>query len=76
MFSEVAVSVFGIYFKLQSFVFMPIFGLTNAMVPIVAYNYGARKRDRILQWNRELFQTFSGQSGRSNTTYFNGLFYG
>ena len=49
MFSEVAVSVFGIYFKLQSFVFMPIFGLTNAMVPIVAYNYGARKRDRILQ---------------------------
>ena len=46
--NEVAVSVFGVYFKLQSFVFMPVFGLTNGMVPIVAYNYGARHRDRIL----------------------------
>ncbi len=46
-FSETAVAVFGVYFKLQSFVFMPIFGLTNGLVPIVAYNYGARKRTRI-----------------------------
>ena len=40
-------AVFGIYFKLQSFVFMPVFGLNNGMVPIVAYNFGARKKDRI-----------------------------
>ena len=40
-------AVFGIYFKLQSFVFMPIFGLNNAMVPIVAYNYGAKNKERI-----------------------------
>ncbi len=46
--NEVAVSVFGVYFKLQSFVFMPVFGLTNGMVPIVAYNYGAKYRDRIV----------------------------
>ena len=44
---EIALGVFGIYFKLQSFVFMPVFGLNNGMVPIVAYNYGAGKRDRI-----------------------------
>ena len=43
----VAVTVFGIYFKLQSFIFMPIFGLNNGMVPIIAYNFGAKKRDRI-----------------------------
>lgn len=46
-FSETAVSVLGIYFKLQSFVFMPIFGLTNGMIPIIAYNYGARSKKRI-----------------------------
>lgn len=44
---ESATAVFGIYFKLQSFVFMPIFGLNNAMVPIIAYNYGARQHDRV-----------------------------
>ena len=49
VFSETAVSVLGLYFKLQSFVLMPGFGLTNALVPIVGYNYGARKRDRIVQ---------------------------
>lgn len=48
-FSDMAVSVLGIYFKLQSFVFMPIFGLNNGMAPIVAYNYGARNRDRIIK---------------------------
>ena len=41
-FSATAVAVFGVYFKLQSFVFMPIFGLNNGMVPIISYNYGAR----------------------------------
>ncbi len=49
VFSTTAVSVFGVYFKLQSFVFMPVFGLNNGMVPIIAYNYGARKKKRILQ---------------------------
>ena len=48
MFSSTAVSVFGVYFKLQSFIFMPIFGLNNGMVPIVAYNYGARNKKRIM----------------------------
>ena len=42
-----ATTAFGVYFKLQSFIFMPIFGLNNGMVPIIAYNFGARKRDRI-----------------------------
>lgn len=46
-FSATATAVFGVYFKLQSFVFMPVFGLNNGMVPIVAYNYGARKPKRI-----------------------------
>ena len=48
-FSSTAVAVFGVYFKLQSFVFMPVFGLTNGMVPIVAFNFGARNPDRIDQ---------------------------
>ncbi len=46
-FSETAVSVLGVYFKLQSFIFMPIFGLNNGMIPIIAYNLGARKKSRI-----------------------------
>ena len=46
-FGNVAVNVLGAYFKLQSFVFMPVFGLNNGIVPIIGYNYGARKRDRI-----------------------------
>ena len=49
MFSSTAATVFGVYFKLQSFVFMPVFGLTNGMIPIVAYNYGARNKKRIYQ---------------------------
>lgn len=48
-FTETAVAVFGIYFKMQSFIFMPIFGLNNGMVPIVAYNYGARKKERLVK---------------------------
>ena len=46
-FTEAATAVFGAYFKLQSFIFMPCFGLNNAMVPIVSYNYGAQKFDRV-----------------------------
>ncbi len=46
-FSEEALNVFGLYFKLQSFVFMPIFGLNNGMVPIVSYNYGAKNKERV-----------------------------
>ena len=46
-FTPTATAVFGVYFKLQSFVFMPVFGLNNGMVPIVAYNYGAKKPQRI-----------------------------
>ncbi len=46
-FTTTATAVFGAYFKLQSFIFMPIFGLNNGMVPIVAYNYGAKKSERI-----------------------------
>ena len=48
-FTSTATAVFGVYFKLQSFIFMPVFGLNNGMVPIVAYNYGARKPDRIIK---------------------------
>lgn len=51
-FTSTAAAVFGVYFKLQSFVFMPVFGLNNGMVPIVAYNYGARKPDRIMKTMR------------------------
>ncbi|HBI64819.1 MAG TPA: MATE family efflux transporter [Clostridiales bacterium] len=46
-FTSTATAVFGVYFKLQSFIFMPIFGMNNGMVPIVAYNYGACRPDRI-----------------------------
>ena len=46
-FTSTAAAVFGVYFKLQSFIFMPVFGLNNGMVPIIAYNYGAQKPERI-----------------------------
>lgn len=49
MFSSTAAAVFGVYFKLQSFIFMPIFGLNNGMIPIIAFNYGARNKKRIIQ---------------------------
>ena len=48
-FSETATSVFGVYFKIQSFFFMPLFGLNNATISIIAYNYGARRPDRIVK---------------------------
>ena len=46
-FTKTATAVFGAYFKLQSFIFMPVFGLNNGMVPIVAYNFGAMRMDRV-----------------------------
>ena len=48
-FSSTATAVFGVYFKLQSFVFMPVFGLNNGMVPIISYNFGARNRERMVE---------------------------
>ena len=48
-FTETATSVFGVYFKLQSFFFMPLFGINNATISIMAYNYGARKPERLLK---------------------------
>ncbi len=47
VFSSTATAAFGVYFKLQSFIFLPVFGLNNGLVPIVAYNYGARRPKRI-----------------------------
>lgn len=46
-FSDLAVATYGVYFKLQSFVFMPLFGMNNGSVPIIAYNYGADRKDRL-----------------------------
>lgn len=51
-FGQEPYNVFGVYFKLQSFIFMPIFGLTNGMVPIIAYNYGALKPKRVYEARR------------------------
>ncbi len=48
-FTSTATAVFGAYYKLQSFIFMPVFGLNNAMIPIIAYNYGAGQRKRVVQ---------------------------
>ncbi len=48
-FTATAVAVFGVYFKLQSFVFMPVFGLNNGLIPILAFNYGAQKRKRMIK---------------------------
>ena len=48
-FTTTATAVFGVYFKLQSFIVMPVIGLNNSMIPIIAYNYGARKKDRIVE---------------------------
>ncbi len=48
-FSSTATAVFGVYFKLQSFFFMPVFGLNNGITPIIAYNYGAQQRTRMVK---------------------------
>lgn len=47
-FSSTAIAVYGVYFKLNSFVFMPVFGLSNGIIPIIAYNYGARNKKRLI----------------------------
>ena len=47
--SSYSASIFGVYFKLQSFVFMPLFGMNNGVIPIIAYNFGAKRRRRMLQ---------------------------
>ena len=51
-FTSTAAAVFGVYFNLQSFIFMPVFGMNNGMVPIIGFNYGARKPDRLMQTMR------------------------
>lgn len=51
-FSTTAVAAFGAYFKLQSFIFMPVFGLNNGVVPLIAYNYGAHKKARLVEAGR------------------------
>lgn len=48
-FSTTGVAVFGAYFKIQSFAFMPLFGMNNGVIPIIAYNYGAQKRSRVIK---------------------------
>ncbi len=48
-FTSTATAVFGVYFKLQSFVFMPVFGLNNGIIPVIAYNYGAGSKDRVVK---------------------------
>ena len=48
-FTSTATAVFGVYFKLQSFIFMPVFGINNGMVPIVSYNYGAKHKERLME---------------------------
>lgn len=49
VFTSTATAVFGVYFKLQSFIFMPVIGINNGMVPIVSYNYGAKYKDRLMK---------------------------
>ena len=46
---ETAATAFGVYFKLNSFIFMPVFGMNNGIVPIIAYNYGAQNRSRMME---------------------------
>jgi putative MATE family efflux protein len=48
-FTSTANAVFGVFFRLQSFIFMPVFGMNNAIIPIIAFNYGARRKDRIIK---------------------------
>ena len=48
-FSDMAVAVFGLYFKVQSFLYMPLFGLNSGVIPIVGYNYGAKNKDRVIK---------------------------
>ena len=60
VFSTTATAVFGVYFKLQSFFFMPVFGLNNGLIPVLAYNYGARRKDRIDEEHKLSFSVALG----------------
>ena len=55
-YSTTAVAVLGVYFKIQSFVFMPVFGLNQGAMPIMGYNYGARNRERLMSTYKEAFK--------------------
>lgn len=55
-YSTTAVAVLGIYFRIQSFVFMPVFGLNQGAMPIMGYNYGAKNRDRLMKTYKEAFK--------------------
>lgn len=55
-YSTTAVAVLGIYFKIQSFVFMPVFGLNQGAMPIMGYNYGARNKERLMKTYKEAFK--------------------
>ena len=55
-YSTTAVAVLGIYFRIQSFVFMPVFGLNQGAMPILGYNYGARNKDRLMKTYKEAFK--------------------
>ena len=70
VFTPPATAVFGAYFKIQSFVFMPVFGLNNGTVPIIAYNYGAGKPDRIWMGIKSatLMMTVSGVTASSSSS--------
>ncbi|AZP05638.1 MATE family efflux transporter [Jeotgalibaca ciconiae] len=48
-FTSTATAVYGVYFKLQTFIFMPVYGLTNGMIPILSYNYGAKNKNRMVK---------------------------
>lgn len=56
VYSTTAVAVLGIYFKIQSFVFMPVFGLNQGAMPIMGYNYGAKNKDRLIKTYKEAFK--------------------
>ena len=58
-FSETAVAVLGVYFKLQSFVFMPVFGMNQGVMPIMGYNFGARNKERLMEtFKKAMFLAF------------------
>ena len=77
--SEASVTVLGVYYKLQSFVFMPCFGLNQGVMPIIGYNYGARNRKRVIfrtqawyyNWRNYYDFRHIGNVDNPGTAYFN-----
>ena len=65
-FSETAVTILGVYFKLQTFIFMPVFGLNQGALPVMGYNFGARDRHRLLSAYRITLLSAPGHSGRGH----------